>query len=162
MIHFLDRICDRLSLGLAWLAGIFLVCMMALACANMTLRAFSAPVKGTFEMMGFLGAVSTGLALAYAQRSKSHIAVGLFMKHYPRVVRRILDTLTYLVSCVFFLLAGLETGKWAGFLVKTGELSETLRIVYYPFVYAAAAGCLAMAFILFIDFCKALTGVSEH
>ncbi len=158
----LDRLSEKLSIWLARLAGLFLVGMMGLACANMTLRAFDMPLKGTFELMGFLGAVGTGLSLAYAQRSKAHISVGLLMKHYPKSVRRVLAALTEAASCGFFLLAGLETADWAGFLVTTGELSETLRIAYHPFVFAAAAGCIAMAFVLMTDFLNTVTGRVEH
>lgn len=162
MIDRLDRISQILTKGLTALAGLFLVAMMTLACANMVARAVWVPIQGTFELMGFFGAVTTGLALAFAQRNKSHISVGILMKHFPKGIRRILDGLTSLASCAFFTLIGLETSQWAGYLVQTGELSETLRIAYHPFVFAAALGCLAMSFVLFVDFLKTMTGKTEH
>ena len=39
-------------------------------------------------------------------------------------------------------------------LILEGETSETLRIIYYPFVYAVALCCLLLAFVLLIDFLK--------
>lgn len=162
MINTLDAFSQRMSRWLAALAGLFLVAMMLLACANMVLRAFKMPVQGTFELMGFLGAVATAFSLAYAQTNKAHISVGLLMKHFPRKVRAAMDAGMSLISCAFFVLAGAETGKWAAFLVNTGELSETLRIIYHPFVFATALGCLAMAFVLFVDFLKTITGKTEH
>lgn len=157
MIDFLDTISGHLAKALTTLAGIFLVAMMVLACANMVLRAVWVPVQGTFELMGFLGAVVAAFSLAFAQRQKSHIAVGILLARFPKFIRRLADATTSFVSCGFFILAGMETYKWAAFLVQTGELSETLQIAYHPFVFATAAGCYALAFVLLVDTLKTLT-----
>ncbi len=157
MIDTLDSFSERVARLLTGLAGIFLVAMMGLACANMVLRAVWVPVQGTFELMGFMAAVVAAFSLATAQRKKSHIAVGLLLKHFPAPVRRLADGATSALSCGFFFLAGLETGKWAAFLIQTGEISETLQIVYHPFVFAASAGCFALAFVLLIDTLKTMT-----
>lgn len=157
MMQFLEMLSERIARALTMLAGISLVGMMLLACANMVLRAVWVPVQGTFELMGFLGAVVASFSLALAQRQKSHIAVGILLARFPAPVRRLADTATYLASGLFFLLAGFETWKWAAFLVDTGEVSETLGIVYYPFVYGASAGCIALSFVLLVDTLKTLT-----
>ena len=157
MIDTLDTLSGWVAKALTTLAGVFLVAMMLLACANMVLRAVWIPVQGTFELMGFMGAVVAAFSLAFAQRQKSHIAVGILLARFPMVVRRLADAATSFISCGFFFLAGLETTKWASFLVQTGEMSETLRVVYHPFVFAAAAGCFALAFVLLVDTLKTLT-----
>lgn len=157
MIDFLDKISGVIAKILTGLAGLFLVGMMALACANMVLRAVWVPVQGTYELMGFMGAVVAAFSLAFAQRMKAHIAVGILLARFPAIVRRLTDAATSAISCGFFILAGLETYKWAAFLVQTGEVSETLEIIYHPFVFAASAGCLALAFVLAVDTLKTLT-----
>jgi len=158
MIDILDKLSTLAARGLTFLAGLFLVGMMALACANMVFRAvLNNPIQGTFEMMGFMGAVVAAFSLAFAQRQKSHIAVGILLNRFPQWVRRSADTLSSAASCGFFLLCGMETYKWASFLIMTGELSETLQIVYHPFVFAASAGCFALSFVLLVDTLKTLT-----
>ncbi len=157
MIDTLDKLSDIVAKVLTALAGIILVAMMFLACANMVFRAVWVPVQGTFELMGYMGAVVAAFSLAFAQRQKSHIAVGILLKRFPTTIRRLADAGTSLISCVFFALAGIETWKWAAFLVQTGEVSETLQIIYHPFVFATSAGCLALAFVLFVDMLKTLT-----
>jgi TRAP-type C4-dicarboxylate transport system permease small subunit len=157
MIDTLDRLSALLAKSLTVLAGIFLVAMVALACANMVLRAVWAPVQGTFELMGFMGAVVAAFSLAFAQRQRSHVAVGILLGRFSKTVRRLADAGTSLISGVFFAFAGVETWKWAAFLVETGEVSETLTIVYHPFVFAAALGCFALAFVLAVDTLKTLT-----
>jgi len=157
MINALDRLSEWIATALSLLAGLFLVGMMCLACTNMVLRAVWVPVNGTFELMGFMGAVVAAFSLAFAQRRKAHIAVGLLLSRFPEPVRRMADAATSLASCAFFILAGVETWKWARFLVDTGELSESLQIVYHPFVFATSAGCFALAFVLVVDTLKTLT-----
>lgn len=157
MIETLDKISGYIATLLTALAEIFLVAMMLLACANMVLRAVWVPVQGTFELMGFMGAVVAAFSLAFAQRQKSHIAVGLLLKRFPKIVRRLTDAATSTISCGFFVLAGIETWKWGSFLVQTNETSETLQIIYYPFVFAAAVGCFALGFVLVVDTLKTLT-----
>jgi TRAP-type C4-dicarboxylate transport system permease small subunit len=157
MIHILDRLSAFLARVLTALAGVFLVGMVALACANMILRAVWVPIQGTFELMGFMGAVVAAFSLAFAQRQRSHVAVGVLLARFPRAVRRAAEAGTSLVSCVFFGIAGVETWKWASFLVDTGEVSETLTIIFHPFVYASAFGCLALTFVLAVDTLKTLT-----
>ncbi|EGB16048.1 tripartite ATP-independent periplasmic transporter, DctQ component, putative [Pseudodesulfovibrio mercurii] len=158
MMQFLDRASELVARALAVLAGLFLISMMLLACANMVLRSvFGMPVQGTFELMGFLGAVVAAFSLAFAQRRKAHVSVGILLARFPAWFRRLADASTNALSCGFFLLAGVETWKWALFLVQTGEVSETLQIVFHPFVFASAAGCIALAFVLAVDTLKALT-----
>jgi len=157
MIEYLDKMSDKIAKVLTFMAGLFLVSMMLLACANMVLRAVWVPVQGTFELMGFLGAVVAAFSLAFAQRQKSHIAVGILLARFPSIIRRLTDATTSALSCGFFVLCGMETYKWAAFLVQTGEVSETLQIIYHPFVFATAAGCFALAFVLLVDTLKTLT-----
>ncbi|MEF2146464.1 MAG: TRAP transporter small permease [Desulfovibrionaceae bacterium] len=156
----LDIVSRAVSNFLAVLAGVVLVGMMLLACTNMVLRATPyGSVKGTVELVGFCGAVLTAFALAYSQRMKGHTFVGILSRRFPRPVRKGMEAFQQLVSCGFFIWCGVETSAWASSLVRTGELSETLHMVYHPFVFAAALGCLSMAFVLFVDFLK--TMVSE-
>ncbi len=157
MIDMLDKLSGIIAKALTCLAGIFLVGMMALACANMVLRAVWVPVQGTFELMGYMGAVVAAFSLAFAQRQKSHIAVGILLKRFPMIIRRLADAFTSLVSCAFFVIAGIETWDWAAYLVQTNEVSETLQIIYHPFVFATSVGCLALAFVLLVDTLKTLT-----
>ncbi len=156
IIRFLDSISARASMLLACLAGIMLVAMMLLACSNMVIRAFSTSIKGTVEMVGFCGAMLTAFSLGYAQIKKGHIAVGLLAKIFPQRLRTFMDALQHFASAIFFAWAAVETSRWGMSLVNSGELSETLRIIYHPFVFCAALGCVTISFVLFVDALKTL------
>ncbi|WP_432738198.1 TRAP transporter small permease [Maridesulfovibrio sp. FT414] len=158
MINFLEKTAIWICRILAGVAGTALTVMIVLACANMVSRAVYIPVKGTFELMGYLGAVTAGFSLGFSQLHRSHIAVGLLFRRFPVPVQRLLDVVSGAASCVFFVFCANETTKWGMFLLDLGEVSETLGVPFYPFVFAVAFGCVAMAFVLLLDIVRTIRG----
>jgi hypothetical protein len=47
-------------------------------------------------------------------------------------------------------------------LKNAEEVSETLRIIYYPFTFAVAFGCLILSLALFTDLLKAILSQKER
>lgn len=140
-MRLLERFSSALNRILMFVAGGCLAVMVALTCANIVLRFFRLPISGTFELMGFLGAVTVAFALGYTQRAGGHIAVDVLVHTYPARMRCLVQFLNSLVCAAFFGLVTWQTAAWATTLVRTGEVTETLRIIYYPFTYAVALGC---------------------
>jgi hypothetical protein len=54
-----------------------------------------------------------------------------------------------------------QVAVFATAIWKRGETSETLRIIFHPFVYLVAICCALLAFVLFIDFLKSLVSERE-
>ena len=69
---------------LVFCGGLFLVGMIVLTCANITSRAVWEPILGTFELMGYFGAVVTASALAYTQLNRGHIAVNVLIHRFSK------------------------------------------------------------------------------
>ena len=155
-MEFLDKISNILNKIFIWIAGFFLVVMILLTCSNIFLRLVWIPVKGTFELMGFFGAIVTALALGYTQIKRGHVGIDILVNQFPKKTQRILNGTNYFICMIFFALAGWQIGKWATTLQKTGEVTETLRIIFYPFTYAVALGCILLSFVLLVDFLKML------
>ena len=153
-MELLDKISVTLNKIVIWIAGFFLVVMILLTCANIFLRLVWIPVKGTFELMGFFGAIITALALGYTQINRGHVGIDILVNQFSKKTQRILNGTNYFICMIFFALAGWQTGKWATTLWKTGEVTETLRIIFYPFTYGVALGCMLLSFVLLVDFLK--------
>lgn len=132
-------------------AGIILVSMILLTFTNIVLRRVWVPVRGTYEIIGFAGALVTALAMGITQKKKEHIHVDILFNRFPTSVKRILSAINTGACGAFFAIAGWFVAKKAYTLYETGEVSETLRIVYYPFAYVVAAGCFLLALVLFND-----------
>lgn len=152
LLPYLETINKKISLGLLVVAGFFLLLMVLLACSNMMLRAVWQPVKGTFELMGFSGALAAAFALAATQRGKGHITVTLLKGRLPNWLEKTLMLFSFIVSSGFFMLVSWQCGQRALGIWKIGELSETLQMVYYPVVFAVALGFIALALGLITDF----------
>ena len=152
----LDKISRFLNEVLFWIAGFFLVTMVLLTCANIFLRFVWTPIRGTFELMGFFGAIVTAFALGYTQIHRGHIGIDLLVNEFSAITQRILSGISYFSCMVFFSIAGWQIARWATVLRKTGEVTETLRIIFYPFTYAVALGCLTLALVLLVDLLKVL------
>ena len=155
-MELLDKISHALNQILVWIAGIFLVTMILLTCANIFLRIVWMPVKGTFELMGFFGAIVTAFALGYTQIKRGHIGIDIVVDQFSAKTQRILNSINYSICMIFFAIAGWQVTKWATTLLKTGEITETLRIIFYPFTYGVAIGCFVLALVLLVDLLKVL------
>jgi len=139
-----------------FLGGCFLVMMIFLTCANILLRQFGVPVRGTFEIMGFLGAVIFAFSLGYSHEKKEHLYVSIIFDRFPEKVKKAARVINSFVCIFFFSLVSWQLGKKALILKNVHEVSETLRIAYYPFILVLSFGVavLVLHFIyeLFIKF----------
>ncbi|EFK05711.1 tripartite ATP-independent periplasmic transporter, DctQ component family protein [delta proteobacterium NaphS2] len=157
----LDRINNTINLFLMVLAGLFLTAMIALTCANVFLRAVWIPISGTFELMGYFGAVITAFAMGYTQMKKGYIAVDIVVSGFSKKVQNILNAVNAIICAAFFVLLTWQISRYAANLHRTGEVTETLQIIYYPFTYAVSVGCGALALVFFVDFLKNLIPAKE-
>lgn len=155
------RINKFLNKLLTLIGGLFLLGMILLTCGNIFIRQIYVPIPGAFELMGFSGAVVTAFALGYTQFTNGHISVDVLVNTYPKPLKRLVSIINYGVCCVFFSIAAWFVVQKALTLKNTGELSETLRIIYYPFTLAVAFGCLILSLALFTDFLKLLLPKKE-
>jgi len=139
-MKYLDRLELILSKAFMIIGGIALISLMILATGNVALRVFQIPFSGTYEIVSFLGAIVTASALGYTQKNKDHIVVDILSEKYPKVIKRIVNALSYAITTLFFAVVTWQTFVWGIKIQESGELSETLKIIYHPFIFGLAAG----------------------
>ena len=161
MIERLININENLNRVLLFVAGLFLLGMCGLTCANILLRTTWVPIRGTFELMGYFGAVVTTFALGYTQMRRGHIAVDVLVISFSERIRKLLTVVNHSICVLFFSLAAWQLLIKAATLMRTGEVTETLRIIYYPFTVAVALGCLALVLELVISFLRMYASEEE-
>ena len=150
----LERLCLPLNRLLIFVGGVFLMAMIGLTCANIFIRLVWVPIRGTFELMGFGGALVTSFALGYTQLKRGHIAVDVLVDNFPALVKRGVTAVNSLLCAVFMALCAWQVWVKAETLRQTGEVTETLRIAYHPFIYGAAVGCAFVALVFIADLLK--------
>ena len=158
----LERVLRLLDRVLLFLAGLAVLALMAVATVNVCLRIFQMPYRGAYEIVSFLGAVVIAFALGYTQRRRSHIVVDILSETYPEGLKRVIDATGLLLSMAFFGIVSWVILEWGMRIARSGEVSETLKIIHYPFVYCVATGFAVLSLTLFFQFLVAFGKQKEE
>jgi len=133
--------------------------LMSLATVNVVLRFFfNAPYRGAYELVGFMGALVIAFALGYTQKRKDHIVVDILTAKFPKRINKILDRINYFVTTIFFAIVSWQVFVWGMKISKSGEVSETIKIIFHPFVYSVSLGFAVFSLTLILDFMKNFQG----
>ena len=149
-----DRYYSILNKWLACVAGISLVAMVLVTVGEMVFRMLGKPMVGTVETIGWLAAVTTAFALGYTQIHQGHVSIDLFTRRLGPVLQVMVSMLVYLASTVLFMIVTWNVFRHAGVLRETGSLSETMKVIVYPWVYLVSLGCAGLTLALMVDFLK--------
>ena len=152
--RFIARIADKVN----WIAAGAVVFMMLITTADVIMRAFRHPILGTYEIVGFTGAVVIAFSLPYTSIQKGHIAVEFLVQRLPWLARVIINIINACVSIVLFAVIAWQCAKYAETMKISGEVSSTLQMPTYPFLYGISFGCLLLCVVLFIELLRQFRG----
>lgn len=152
----LETIVSALNRWLNWVAGGLLVAMMLLTVGNMIMREVYEPFGGTVEVIGWLAALVAAFALGYTQLQKGHTRVDILLSRFPPRAQSIIDSIMFFVGMVLFGVATWQIVKLASRYWELGSVSETLYVIFFPFIYTVALGCALLCLVLLLDFLKSL------
>jgi len=148
----MGKLISGISEALNRVAAISIAGMMILTCADVILRLFRFPIPGTYEMVGFLGAVLVSFSLARTSMDHGHIAVDFFVSKLPQAIQNIISGINTLICAVLFGLATWHSILYANDIRRAGEVSLTLQMPIYPFIYGCALGCGMLCIVLVLHF----------
>jgi len=151
----------RLSQWTNGIAGVVLPFMMLITVADVILRFFGKPIVGTFELVAYTGALVVGFSIPFTSWARGHIYVDFFIQKLSAPARKSLNALTRLLGMALFFLAGWNLIKMGMDLAQSGEVSPTLQMPFYPFVYAIGISCLVQCLVLLADIVKIFEGKYE-
>jgi len=136
------------------LGSVAVLLLMTIATVNAFLRIpfIKSTWRGAYETVGFLGAIVIAFALGYTQKRKDHIVVDILTEKFPKKVNKILDGINYFITTIFFAIISWQVFVWGMKVSRSGEVSETLKIVFHPFIYSVAFGFAVFSLTLIIDF----------
>jgi len=164
----LEKISKGLARMLYWIAGIAIVSMMALTCVDVLLRFCVTlyheyrweiltqiqPIPGTYELVCFLSTVAVAFAMAHTSVEKGHVAVSVVVILFPERVQAIIETITGSFGLIFFSLLTWQSVLYANHIKASGEVSLTLQLSFYPFVYGIGFSAFAVCMVLIVDLSK--------
>uniref|UniRef100_A0A1S2M8Z7 Tripartite ATP-independent periplasmic transporters DctQ component domain-containing protein n=1 Tax=Anaerobacillus isosaccharinicus TaxID=1532552 RepID=A0A1S2M8Z7_9BACI len=147
-----DQFVVKLSQTFACISGSSLVAMMLLIVFNAIKRTVSTPFVGTTEIVGWLAAITFSFGLAYTQLHRGHVDIDLLVKKLPQRFEKALKILFLSISISFFTMVVWQLIQFGLTLMNNNNLSQTLRIIFYPFVFITSIGFMAFVFVLVNQF----------
>jgi TRAP-type C4-dicarboxylate transport system permease small subunit len=140
------------------IAGISLTFLMLLTISDVILRGFKSPVPGTYEVVAFAGAVVIGFSMPLTSWLRGHIFVDFFILKFSQKGRDFFNIVTRCLVIILFFLVGWNMIKYAMDLQKSGEVSLTLQMPFYPVAYGVGVCCFVQCLVLICDIVKIFGG----
>jgi TRAP-type C4-dicarboxylate transport system permease small subunit len=148
---------------MAYGAAVALIAMMLLTVADVIGRyLFSKPIKGTYELVGFLLVGAGALGLGYTQVKKGHIRVDFLLQRFPEKVQGIVTVIANFLGFAAFSLLCWRCALYAQYYISaTGNATDTLHIPLFPFVVVLAVGTGMLALVLLFDLVHSIIQVKS-
>jgi TRAP-type C4-dicarboxylate transport system permease small subunit len=150
----LTRMVHSVSRRMCLIGVLVISAMMVLTCADVVLRYFRHPIKGTYDIIGILGGVLIALPLSYSHVMGRQVAVESIFSGTRQTVQTIVKTITGLLSLGMVGLIAWRCFFLGNDLWRTGRVSDTIGIPIFPFLYVLTFGCGVYFLVLVIDFFK--------
>jgi len=148
------RLISGISRGANAVAGVTLTILMSITVLDVVLRALGRPIVGVFELVAFAGAVAIGFSIPFTSWVRGHIYVDSLVMKLPRGARKGFHLFTRALGLGLFALAGWNLLRMGNDLLRSGEVSPTLHLPFYPVVYGVGFMCLVQSLVLFSDMIK--------
>ncbi len=151
----------KLSKWINVFGGIVLTVMMLITVTDVILRSFGKPIVGTYELVGLSGALVLGFSIPFTSWVRGHIYVDIFVQRFPQKGKMVFHVATRCLAIGLFSMTGWNLIKMATDLLKSGEVSPTLQVPFYPVVYAIGSCCFIQCLVLVADILKIFEGRYE-
>ena len=139
-----------------WVAGGAVVAIMLLTTADIVLRAFRRPIPGTYELVGLIGSLAISFSLAYTSIEKGHIAVEFLVYRFSAPAQALIGAVNAFIAAILFAVITWQSILYGTDFLLRGEVSMTIQMPIYPFVYGLAAGCGVLCPVLIAEFLGAV------
>ncbi|MCX8022292.1 MAG: TRAP transporter small permease [Syntrophorhabdaceae bacterium] len=149
-MNFVERLCRWMG----YVSGFALTFIMLLTVADVFLRLFNRPIVGTFELVGLGGAVVIGFAVPITSWIRGHIFVDFLINGMPKKIRNAFNIATRITGIILFILIGWNLFSYAYSLYKSGEVTLTRQLPFYPIAYGLGICCFIECLVLITDLIK--------
>jgi TRAP-type C4-dicarboxylate transport system permease small subunit len=140
------------------ISGVVLAFMMCLTLADVIARNLGYPIVGSMEIISFGGSVVIGFAIPYTSWKRSHVYVDMVVNKLSPGSAMILNGITRLMGMVLFVFVGVNFIVYGLDLIRTGEVSPSFKLPYYPIAFGIALSCFLQTITLFADFVSTIKG----
>ena len=133
------------------IAGLSLIGMMLLTCADVVGSFFGYPILGVEEMVALWASILLAFSLPAAHIAKTHVGVDLLYSKFTRPMKKINDIFITSVSCALFFLIGWQCYQYALELRAAGEVTMTLQFPAYLLIFGVAFALFVKSVVIFFE-----------
>lgn len=156
-LKFVEKLCLLMNV----IAGTALTFIMLITVADVTLRYFGRPIVGTFELVGLGGAVAIGFGIPVTSFYRGHIFVDFFVQKFSKPWQNFMNLLTRAAAFGLFIWIAYNLFIYSHDLFKSGEVTLTRQIPFYPIGYGIGVCCCLQCLVLIGDVIKIFGGQYE-
>jgi len=151
---------SKLAQFLDTLAMIIFAGLILLVIAHVLMRdLFSKPILGTFDIVSlFIGTVVV-FALGRCALENGHVAIDFILDRFPSRLQKYVDITVTSFTLVLFAFFSYHLSKYAYSMYLVREVSLTIKIPVYPFIYAVAVGLLLTCLVMLLQLIERIRGV---
>ncbi len=160
-MNILEQISTRLSVWFYYIAGAAIVIMMLMTTTDVVLRFFGCPIAGTYELVCFFASIAASFAIAHSFVTKGHVAVDLLVRLLPLRLQALVDSITNSLSLFLFGCITWQCWLYAGELKSNAEVSLTLQLPFYPFVYGVAVASGIASLVILVELIEKIQKVVQ-
>lgn len=150
-----------LSRAMEVVAGVFLVFMMLLTTFDVILRAFGRPIIGTYEMVALSGGIVIGFSVPITSWVRGQIFVDFVYQKFAKKTQDIFNYITRCMGILLFVFTAINLVRMATDMYRSGEVSLTLQLPFYPVAYGIGFAFLVQVLVLIVDMAKIAGGEYE-
>jgi TRAP-type C4-dicarboxylate transport system permease small subunit len=160
MKWFLDKVW-KLSRVTNFIGGVSLAFIMFLTVADIILRSLRRPIIGTYEIVAFSGAVVIGFSVPLTTWMRGHVYTDFLVLRFSQKIRNVVNISTRCLGIGLFFIIGWNLIKYGMDLHRSGEVSATLTMPFYPVAYGVSICCFIQCLVLLCDILKIFGGEYE-
>ena len=157
-----QKLVSKLSRFLAVIAGITLISVMLMTVLDVILRYFGRPITGIYDMVALGGAIVIGFSMPLAAERKVHVYMEMGLQAYGRTMKQILRLFTRLIIFGISFIAAWNLIRLGIDFRHTGEVSLTIKIVYYPIAIGLGACFFIQMLVLVVQIFQVFSGGSDE
>lgn len=152
IVNSLTKFCDRI-------AQAAVVAMLLLIVVNILGRKLWKPIYGTFDFVSFINTILVAFSIPYCALKKGHTQVDLVVERFSERVQGFIGGITGILGLGIFSLVTWQCVVFAIDMKRSGELSMTALVPFYPYVYGIAFGCALLGLVILADLIKSAVKV---
>jgi TRAP-type C4-dicarboxylate transport system permease small subunit len=153
-------ILQKTSKWLAVVAGVALTAMMLLTVADVAMRAGGRPIMGTYEVVGFALALVIGFSIPKVSLKRQHIYMD-FVDKLSKRNRALMNIFTRILCIILFVLIGYSLFSIGNEFWKSGEVSPTIKLPFFPVAYGVGICCFIECFVFLFEIVKSWRAIHE-